>query len=423
MQLIRERIVNFARNTICVMKIKELYIKNIGPFKEATLEFPIQKNAESGEEPVTIITGRNGAGKSIIIDAIRAALCGTGVERNIVANNDDFRIEMLLNYDGTFKTMATDQFSNGVIKWLDWNNLGIFFHQGYKLPGKVYDWVIDFWSSKLPTDSFSLKTMNGIKNELVLAGVLNGKKTNVELTNFICQIDYLRTSEMPKEKNVGEVMYKKLKEIVNLCLEKGEFKYVRRSDLTPIIQQNGVELSLEKLSSGNIFLIEHLVMLMCKMYSVAMLNNIPAEKMFDISGLLLADEVENHMHPLWQKKILGIIRRLFPNMQIILTTHSPFVVSSMDGARIYTCVPQTGYSEVRDETDKYSHMPVEEILQSEVFCVNPFNEEIACLMEKRKDLIAKGKIAEGRQVGKQLYDINPEYLSYMNPEVGKVRGE
>lgn len=405
------------------MKIERLYIKNIGPFKEVTLEFPSEKNTETGEEPVTIITGRNGAGKSIIIDAIRAALCGTGIERNIVANNDDFKIEMSLNYDGAFKTMVTDKFANGVIKWLDWNNLGIFFNQGYKLPGKVYDWVVDYWSSKLPTDSFSIKTMNSIKNEQVLAGVLNGKKTNVELTNFICQIDYLRTSEMPKEKAVGEVMYKKLKEIVTLCLEKGEFKYVRRSDLTPIIQQNGLELSLEKLSSGNIFLIEHLVMLMCKMYSVAMLNNIPAEKMFDISGLLLADEIENHMHPLWQKKILGIVRNLFPNIQIILTTHSPFVVSSMDGARIYTCVPETGCSEVRDETDKYSHMPVEEILQSDVFSVNPFNEEIAGLMTKRKGLIAAGKIEEGRQVGKQLYEINPEYFSYMNPEIGNVGGE
>ena len=405
------------------MKIKKLYIKNIGPFKEATLEFPTKKNAESGEEPVTIITGRNGAGKSIIIDAIRAALGGMGVERNIVAKDDDFKIEMSLNYDGAFKTMATSTFSNGEIKGLDWFGLSLYFHQGYKLPGKVFDWVVDYWSSKLPTDSFNLNTMSGIKNELVLAGVLNGKKTNVELTNFICQIDYLRTSEMPMEKNVGEVMYKKLKDIVNLCLENGEFQYVRRSDLTPIIRQNGTDLSLEKLSSGNIFLIEHLVMLMCKMYSVAMLNNIPAEKMFDISGLLLADEVENHMHPLWQKKILGIIRGMFPNVQIILTTHSPFVVASMDGAKIYTCVPETGYSEVRDETDKYGHMPVEEILQSDVFNVNPFNEEIAGLMAKRKELIAGGKIEEGRQVGRQLYDINPEYFSFMNPEVGKVGGE
>lgn len=58
------------------MKIERLYIKNIGPFKEASLVFPTQQNKETGEEPVTIITGVNGAGKSIIIDSIRAALSG-----------------------------------------------------------------------------------------------------------------------------------------------------------------------------------------------------------------------------------------------------------------------------------------------------------------------------------------------------------
>lgn len=397
------------------MKISRLHIKNIGPFKEATLEFPTRYSSETGEEPVTIITGMNGAGKSIIVDAIRAALSGQQLERNIVADDKDFQIELSVNYDGGFKTIETHSFEDGHITSADWDGLSQYFLRGYRLPGKVYDWVVDYWSSKLPTDSFSLRTMSNIRNEEVLAGVLQGKKSNVELTNFICQIDYLRTSEMPEEKAVGEAMYRKLKEIVNLCLENGEFKYVRRSDLTPIIVQNGIELSLEKLSSGNIFLIEHLVMLMCKFYSVAALNGVPSDKMFGIAGLLLADEVENHMHPRWQKRILGIIRKLFPNLQIILTTHSPFVVASMDGAKIYTCVPKAGYSVVNDETDKYGHMPVEEILQSDVFNTNPFNDKIAALMTRRKALIEAGKIEESRQVGVELYAINPEYFSYLNP--------
>lgn len=399
------------------MRIERLYIKNIGPFKDAVLEFPTHVNTESGEEPVTIITGVNGAGKSIIIDAIRAVLSWRPLERNIVANVNDFKIEMSLNYDGQFKTLETHSFNNGIIQGFDWSELGQYFVQGYKLPGKVYDWVVDYWSSKLPSDSFTLRNMTNIDNEKVLAGVLLGKKSNVELTNFICQIDYLRTSEMPDEKIIGEMMYEKLKEMVDLCLENGSFKYVRRSDLTPIIVQNGKELSLEKLSAGNIFMIEHLVMLMCKFYSVAILNNVPAKEMFGLSGLLLADEVENHMHPLWQKKILGIIRKLFPNLQIILTTHSPFVVASMDGARIYTCVPKDDYSEVSDETAKYGNMPVEEILQSDVFNVNPFNESIASLMKKRKLLIEEGKLEEARKVADQLYAINPEYFSYMNPNI------
>lgn len=399
------------------MKIESLYVKNIGPFKEARLEFPIIMNEKTGEQPVTIITGLNGAGKSIIIDAIRAALSGQKLERNIVANDKDFKIEMSLNYDGKFKSKETHSFINGHIATIDWTELGRFFLEGYKLPGKVYDWVVDYWSSKLPTDAFTLTNMTNIRNEEVLIDVLLGKKSNVELTNFICQIDYLRTSEMPEEKEVGETMYEKLKEIVNMCLENGEFKFVRRADLTPVIVQNGVELSLEKLSSGNIFLIEHLVMLMCKFYSVAMLNNIKAKEMFNISGLLLADEVENHMHPIWQKRILGIIRELFPNLQIILTTHSPFVVASMDGAKIYTCVPQTGYSVVKDETDKYGHMPVEEILQSGVFSVDPFNDDISALIKKRKALIAEGKIEEAKGVAEQLCAINPEYFSFMNPNI------
>lgn len=400
---------------ICNMRIERLSIKNIGPFREAKLEFPTQEDRPRNQVPVTIITGVNGAGKSILIDAIRAALSGQALERSIVSNENDFSIEISVNYDGDFRTMETHSLLDGKIEGVSWKELGQYFWRGYALPGKVYDWVVDYWSSKLPSDSFSIKTMSNIDNEKVLVNVLLGKKSNVELTNFICQIDYLRSSEVPEEKQVGNAMYKKLKEIVNLCLGNGEFKYVRRSNLTPVVEQNGTELSLEKLSAGNMFLIEHLVMLLCKFYSVSVLNKVPANEMCKIHGLLLVDEIENHMHPMWQKKILGIIRRLFPNLQIILTTHSPFVVASMDGAKIYTCVPQTGYSEVQDETDKYSHMPVEEILQSGVFSVNPFNDEIAELMNKRKILIEEGNIDEGREVGKKLYDINPEYFSYLNP--------
>lgn len=399
------------------MKINQLYVKNIGPFKEATLEFPVVEDKKTGEVPVTIITGVNGSGKSIIIDAIRAILSGQEQNRNIVANDNDFQIAISVNYDGEFKTVETHRFSAGHISSFDYLGFALLLQDGYQPHGPVYPWVLDYWSSKLPTDSFALQNMRRIDVNGVLKDVLKGKKSNVDLTNFICQIDYLRTSEMPEEKEVGETLYAKLKEIVNLCLGNGTFKYVRRSDLTPIVVQNGMDLSLEKLSSGNLFLIEHLVLLMCKFYSVAVLNKIHVSEMFNLSGLLLADELENHMHPAWQKRILGIIRRLFPNLQVILTTHSPFVVSSLDGAKIYTCVPRTGYSEVMDETDKYSHMPVEEILQSDVFNVNPFNEEIEKLMSERKALISEGKIEEGKKVAEKLYAINPEYFSYMNPNL------
>lgn len=395
------------------MKIEKLHIKNIGPFKEAIIEFATEYNEVTGEQPVTIITGMNGAGKSIVIDAIRAALSGQQLERDIVADINYFSIEMNVILNGNTQWLSTSTLQNGHIQNVDpniWKPLVI----GYDVPGPVNNWVIDYWSSKSPSDSFKITNMTTIQHEKALMGVMLGNKSNLDLINFICHIDYLRTSEMPAEKELGNIMYEKMKDVINQCLDNGQFKYVRRTDMTPIIEQNGIELSFEKLSSGNLFLIEHLLLLMCKMYSISILNQLPPKQIFGIPGLLLIDEIETHLHPKWQKKILGIIRSLFPNLQIILTTHSPFVVASMDGARIYTCVPHTGYSELRDETERYGHMPVEEILMSDIFRVYPFNDQITKLMMDRKQLIENGKKEEARKVAEKLYEINPEYFSYLN---------
>ncbi|WP_303179919.1 AAA family ATPase [uncultured Butyricimonas sp.] len=396
------------------MKIRNLHLKNIGPFKEANLVFPTDFESETGRQPVTIITGMNGAGKSIVIDAIRAALSGQPLERGIVADVNDFLIEMDVNYDGEYRHVSTSTFSNGhIAEAVGYMRVAKPLRYGYDSSEPVHRWVIDYWSAKLPSDSFRIGNMTNIKHEEVLKGVMSGRKSNVDLVNFICQIDYLRTSDMPEEKRLGELMYKKLIEVINLCLDNGHFKYVRRSDLTPIVEQNGAELSLEKLSSGNIFLVEHMLLLMCKMYSVAVLNQLQEDEIFDLPGLLLIDEIETHLHPKWQKRVLGIIRELFPNLQIILTTHSPFVVASMDGASIYTCVSRTGYSEVCDETEKYGNMPVEEILMSDVFDVHPFNERITKLIQQRKLLIEAGHKCEAQKIARELYLINPEYFSYL----------
>jgi predicted ATPase len=45
------------------------------------------------------------------------------------------------------------------------------------------------------------------------------------------------------------------------------------------------------------------------------------------SGIVLLDEVEQHLHPRWQIKIMRLLRSVFPKLQIIATTHSPLVIS------------------------------------------------------------------------------------------------
>lgn len=396
------------------MKIKSLKIKNLGPFREETLQFNTEYIPESNIQPITIITGVNGAGKSIVIDSIRAALSGDKIGRNIVSDANDFSIEIDVTCDGKEQAFTTSKFNDGEIQSADYTKFGRFLRFGYKLPEPVNPWVIDFWSSILPTDEFKINNLSDIDHAKAFAGVLSGKKSNLQLVNFICQADYLRSSEMPEEKELGNALYGNIKKIIDLCLDNGEFKYVRRTGLTPIVEQNGHLLSLDKLSSGNIFLIEHLLSLLSKLYSVSVLCGIHPSDMMQIPGLLLIDEIENHLHPKWQKKILDIIRELFPNLQIILTTHSPFIVSALRGVKVYTCQPQVGYSQIIDTTDLYDHLSVEEILVSNVFNVSPFNNEISSLMEKRKQLLTDGDVDAAKAISRQLYDINPEYFAYLS---------
>ena len=44
-------------------------------------------------------------------------------------------------------------------------------------------------------------------------------------------------------------------------------------------------------------------------------------------GIVLIDEIELHMHPSWQRKILRVLRETFPNIQFIVTTHSPIILN------------------------------------------------------------------------------------------------
>lgn len=56
---------------------------------------------------------------------------------------------------------------------------------------------------------------------------------------------------------------------------------------------------------------------------------------YDIPGIVFIDEIETHLHLALQKKILKLLTTMFPNIQFIVTTHSPFVLNSLDDVVIY----------------------------------------------------------------------------------------
>ena len=52
-------------------------------------------------------------------------------------------------------------------------------------------------------------------------------------------------------------------------------------------------------------------------------------------AILLIDEIENHLHPTWQRRVIPALLRHFPGLQIFATTHSPFVVAGLRAGQVH----------------------------------------------------------------------------------------
>jgi predicted ATP-binding protein involved in virulence len=87
----------------------------------------------------------------------------------------------------------------------------------------------------------------------------------------------------------------------------------------------------------------------------AMLNPQLAEKALEMTpGVVLIDELDLHLHPKWQRRIIADLRRTFPLLQFICTTHSPFLIQSLrSGEELIVLDGQP--------TANLNHMPLEEI--------------------------------------------------------------
>ena len=56
------------------------------------------------------------------------------------------------------------------------------------------------------------------------------------------------------------------------------------------------------------------------------LANPERENPLEGTGVVLIDELDLHMHTSWQRKVLGVLKETFPNIQFIITTHSPQIL-------------------------------------------------------------------------------------------------
>lgn len=133
-----------------------------------------------------------------------------------------------------------------------------------------------------------------------------------------------------------------------------------------------------------------------------------SQRRYDLEGIVLIDEIETHLHVELQKQIVPILTELFPNIQFILTTHSPFILSSAPNAVIYDLEK---HMLVKDGMEKLSY---EGIVEG-YFEVDRFSQKLRKYFEEYKQLVTSENLSDldyARIAELEDYlDEVPDYLS------------
>lgn len=106
---------------------------------------------------------------------------------------------------------------------------------------------------------------------------------------------------------------------------------IRRKPLRMTVNKNEQELVIDQLSDGEKCLLA-MVGDIARRLAIA---NPSLDDPLQGEGIVLIDEIELHLHPKWQRKIIPDLTRTFPNCQFIVTTHSPQVLSHVYSENIY----------------------------------------------------------------------------------------
>lgn len=160
----------------------------------------------------------------------------------------------------------------------------------------------------------------------------------------------------------------------------------------------------------------------------AELPGMTPERLLEAEGIVLIDEVDLHLHPSWQQRILGDLRRTFPHLQFIVSTHSPQVVSSVPKE----CVRIMNEGQIVPFDSQTQGVESQDIL-AQIFGTDPAPPQdfYVCSLKRYAELAARGEAEtdEGRRLYRELAEhFGAQYAPLLRIEIhrkwiAKKRGD
>jgi len=209
-------------------------------------------------------------------------------------------------------------------------------------------------------------TTSSIFEEFLLTSIANQAFSESEKIN-----------NNPREAARIDKWFDKLETDLQNLFEEEKLRLVFRSDSFSfeLHQPNKKPYTFQTLSSG----FSSIMAVYADLITKVSLRSIDPE---ELTGIVMIDEIDAHLHVSLQKKILSFLTEAFPKVQFIVTTHSPFVVSSVKDAVIY----DLSKLEQVEDLSMYSYeavleglfgvLPISNLLQQNI-------EALAKLLEKQ----------------------------------------
>ncbi len=380
--------------------IKKLIINNVRHLKS------LEINLSEKEKKHLIVTGKNGSGKTSLLDALRYHLVGVLNNQVIQIPSWENEIEQsqikIQEYQEVLK--KTNQ-ENDIIRLRQYINdyeqkiehlrinignyskLSLILSNATDLPSlyKNGGFIFTLFEAKRGS---TLKIPKGIQKIDIQQFYPFQERANLNFIQYIVNLKAQRSfardaNDNEKVKDIDEwftIFENFLKEVfednsLELEFDSENFNF-------NIVLPNREKFDFNTLSDGYSAIMNIVTELILRMEKKSAKN-------YNIQGIVLIDEIETHLHIDLQKKILPFLTKIFPKIQFIVTTHSPFIINSLDNAVIYDL-------ENHIQVEDLSGYSVEGIIEG-YFNSDKYSELVKTQVGEYEKLVNKAKRTDEEQ--------------------------
>jgi predicted ATP-binding protein involved in virulence len=418
------------------MHIERILLRDVGPFDDVTIDLP--KGTDPDLADVFLLTGPNGSGKSTVLYALAAVIA-----RGYRDLGSDLLVQRMRSKNALVAFSAEGHtFGVAPVSREGWvedpfggpplgateEGGGLRYVRAPEHHFRYAEQAADYDAHrKEPSFAWAAFAYAGLRSvaDVQIAAVQPPKTSpfqhslsfvhtadTAQLASWIANQDFMRL----KAKEAGNLdraeqlarAIGEIERIIAEIIEDPSFRFVMTDEDNDVrVRWRGTTARLGVLPDGLKSIVSWIADLLMRLDRIPWHDNTPV---LHRPFLLLLDEIDIHLHPAWQRKVLPFVQRAFPNAQIIASTHSPFVVGSLADGRIISLDLQGSSAKVVQETAPQLGVSYSALLRS-IFGI-----------ESEFDVETERQLGELQDAKKRLFKGDQTAASRIHELAGKLAG-